>query len=202
MKPHPYKKMAQRLYETASAQGGYFTAKQALKAGYAKSTHTYNVKARNWIREQRGIYRLTNYPFPDRPDLIEWSLWSSNRDGIPQGVYSDETALSIFDLSDVNPAKIHMTVPHDFRRSRPTPGILILHRAALHKDDIEQRHGFVVVRPLRAIADLLVADTVQLDHMEQAVKQAFQRGLIIPNELTSPRIPSHIREKIESLRKR
>lgn len=199
---HLYKKMAQRLYECASAQGGYFTAKQAQAAGYARSTHSYNAKAKNWVREYRGIYRLAHYPYPDRPDLIAWSLWSSNRKGQPQGVYSHQTALSLYDLSDVNPAKIYMTVPLDFRRSGLIPKILVLHRSTLRGEDIETMYGFKVTRPLRAIADLLESGAVSLDHMEQAVKQAFQRGLVRASQIeTNERIPKPIKEKIEQLRK-
>lgn len=202
MQKHVYREMAQRLYECASAQGGYFTTKQAQEAGYARSTHSYNAKAKNWVRERRGIYRLANYPFPERPDYIEWSLWSSNREGKPQGVYSHQSALSVYDLSDVNPSKIHMTVPKDFRRSAPIPEVLVLHRAELQKEDIEAMHGYRVTRPLRAIADLLAAKTVSLDHMEQAVKQAFRRGLITAHALeSSERIPKQIKEEIERLRK-
>lgn len=202
MPKHVYKKMAQRLYECASAQGGYFTTKQAQEAGYARSTHSYNTKAKNWVREHRGIYRLANYPHPDRPDLIEWSLWSSNRKGKPQGVYSHQTALNVYELSDVNPGKIYMTVPQDFRRSGPIPKVLVLHRAALQPGDIEAMHGFKVTRPLRTIADLLASGAVSLDHMEQAVKQAFRRGLITASEIESTEpIPKPIKEQIERLRK-
>jgi predicted transcriptional regulator of viral defense system len=202
MPKHVYKKMAQRLYECASAQGGYFTTKQAQEAGYARSTHSYNAKAKNWVREHRGIYRLANYPHPDRPDLIEWSLWSSNRAGQPQGVCSHQTALSVYDLSDVNPAKIYMTVPKDFRRSGPIPKVLVLHHAALQKEDIEAMHGFKVTRPLRAIVDLLASQAISLDHMEQAVKQAFRRGLVTATQIaSSDRILKPIKEQIERLRK-
>lgn len=201
MKTNSYKKMAQRLYEHASAQGGYFTTKQAQEAGYASSTHSYNVKAKNWVREHRGVYRLANYPHPDHPDLIEWSLWSSDRKEKPQGVYSHQTALRLYDLSDVNPAKIHMTVPRDFRRSGPIPKVLVLHRAALQKEDLEAMHGFTVTRPLRTIADLLTSEAVSLDHMQQAVKQAFQRGLITPGQIErAGRISKPIKKKIEQLR--
>lgn len=202
MTKNAYKQMAQRLYEFASAQGGYFTAKQARQAGYARSTHSYNVEAKNWVREHRGIYRLANYPFPDRPDLIEWALWSSDRKGQPQGVYSHQTALSIYDLSDVNPAKIHMTVPMRFRRSGPAPKVLVLHRAPLQKEEIETMHGFRVTRPLRALADLLEERSVSLDHMEQAVKEAFRRGLIWDGQIKgAARIPQSIKEEIERLRR-
>ncbi len=202
MKKNSYKKMAKRLYEQASTQGGYFTTKQAQQAGYASSTHSYNVKAKNWVRELRGIYRLANYPYPDHRDMIEYSLWSSNRKGQPQGVYSHETALSVYELSDVNPAKLHMTVPRDFRRSGPIPKALVLYHAALRKEDIEARHGFKVTRPLRAIANLLASGAVSMDHMKQAVKQAFQRGLITARQLEqAERIPPLIKKKIEELRK-
>jgi predicted transcriptional regulator of viral defense system len=202
MPKHVYKKMAQRLYEWASAQGGYFTSKQAQQAGYARSTRSYNVKAKNWVREHRGIYRLANYPMPERPDLIAWSLWSSNRQGQPEGVYSHETALTVYDLSDVNPSKIHMTVPSDFRRSGPIPKVLVLHRSSVGKKEVEVMHGFKVTRPLKTIADLLVSKSVQMDHMEQAVKQAFRRGLITSHELQSAEhLPSSIKKEIERLRK-
>lgn len=200
MKTNSYKEKSRRLHELASAQGGYFTAKQAQATGYAASSHSYNVKAGNWLREHRSIYRLANYPNPDRPDLIQWSLWSSNRKGAPQGIYSHQTVLSLHDLSDINPAKIHMTVPPDFRRSGPQPGVLVLHRRRLSKDEIVQMHGFRVTTPLRAIADLLSEKSVSLDHMAQAVKQAFQRGLITQSEFDKSRAPEEIKKRIEALR--
>lgn len=77
-----------RLYQIASEQDGYFTTKQAIKAGYDTNIHPYHVKTGNWIREHRGIYRLANYPIEERPDLMQWYLWSRNRNEEPQGIYS------------------------------------------------------------------------------------------------------------------
>lgn len=190
-----------RLYEIAADQQGYFTTKQAIAAGYADNVHPFHVKAGNWIREHRGIYRLAKFEQGQRPDMALWYLWSRNRHDDPQGTYSHETALSFYDLSDVNPAKLHLTVPPGFRRNSEIPGILILHRGVVHKDDAEMVQGFRVTRPLKAISDLLIERTVQMDHMEQAVKQAFQRGLIRPDQLEqAPRIPSHIKKEIGTLR--
>ncbi|PJB26471.1 MAG: hypothetical protein CO113_03355 [Elusimicrobia bacterium CG_4_9_14_3_um_filter_62_55] len=197
-----YKQKAQRLHETASAQGGYFTTKQAAAAGYAASTHSYNIKAGNWVREHRGIYRLANYPNPDHPDLITWSLWSSNRKGEPQGIYSHQTALSIYDLSDLNPPKIHMTVPSGFRRNSAIPEVLILHRGVFKKHEVESMHGFKVARPLRAIADLLREETVELDHMRQAVRQAFQRGILSKGEIEQSHLPEEMKKRILQFREK
>jgi predicted transcriptional regulator of viral defense system len=155
----------------------------------------------NWIREGRGIYRLAKFPPAERPDLIFWWLWSRNQDDEPQGVYSHETALSIYDLSDINPAKLHMTVPRSFRRRGAPSKLPVLHRADVHKDDIGKRFSVKVTRPLKTIADLLTVRTVQMDHMRQAVKQAFQRGLITHTELErNRRIPAAIKKEIEQLR--
>lgn len=196
-----YREKAQQLFEIVSDQGGYFTAKQAQAAGYAPSTQSYNVKAGNWIREYRGIYRLAKYPAGDNPDMVLWHLWSRDQDDVPQGVFSHQTALSFYDLSDVNPAKLHMTVPPGFRRSGETPKILVLHRGALRKDDVEATQGFRITKPLRTIVDLLVERSVQMDHMKQAVTQAFERGLITRDQLANAAwIAGDIKKQIEELR--
>lgn len=200
-KLHSYKETFERLYAIAEGQGGYFTPKQAEAAGFSQKNHSYHVKMGNWIRERRGIYRLAKFPATERPDLMFWWLWSRGHNDEPQGVYSHETALSIYDLSDINPARLHMTVPRSFRRRGAPAKLPVLHRAAVHKDDIGKRFGVKVTRPLKTIADLLVTRTVQMDHMQQAVKQAFQRGLITRAELESNgRIPAAIKKEIGQLR--
>ncbi|MFQ5561636.1 MAG: type IV toxin-antitoxin system AbiEi family antitoxin domain-containing protein, partial [Nitrospinota bacterium] len=138
------KESFQRLYEIIEAQQGFFTTKQAIAAGYVEKTHSYHVRVGNWIREYRGIYRLVNFPSSEEADLVLWSLWSRNRQDVTQGVYSHETALSIHDLSDLMPSKLHMTVPKSFRRNSKIPEVLILHRAHFKENDIESRQGFRV----------------------------------------------------------
>src|SRR5260370_11943454 len=117
----------QRLYETAEAQQGFFTTKQAKAAGYAENTHPYHVQAGNWIREHRGIYRLAMFPATDHPDLALWSLWSRNRNEETEGVFSHQTALSLHELSDLNPPNLNLTVPLPFRRNTDIPLALLLH---------------------------------------------------------------------------
>jgi predicted transcriptional regulator of viral defense system len=198
---HSYKETFARLYMVAEEQGGYFTTKQAEAAGFSQKNHGYHVRTGNWLRERRGIYCLARFPATERPDLMLWWLWSRNRSDVPQGVYSHETALSLYDLSDISPAKLHMTVPRSFRHRGTLSKLPVLRRANVHKDDIEKRFGVKVTRPLKTISDLLSTRTVQLDHMQQAVKQAFQRGLITRTELArTRRIPAAIKKEIEQLR--
>ena len=146
---------AKRLYEIAENQEGFFTTKEAKAAGFAENTHPYHVQAGNWIREHRGIYRLASFPRGERPDLMLWSLWSRNRRETEQGVYSHQTALSLHELSDLMPAKLHMTVPKSFRRNSEIPRALVLHLADLPQSDIANANGVRVTKPMRTILDLL-----------------------------------------------
>jgi predicted transcriptional regulator of viral defense system len=178
-----HREAARRIFETAEQQQGFFTTKQAKTAGFAENTHPYHVHAGNWIREHRGIYRLALFPAADRPDLVLWALWSRNRNEEIEGVYSHQTALSLYDLSDLNPAKLSMTVPTDFRRNSEMPGILTLHYANLPEEDVQTAQGFKFTRPLRTILDLMEEGTVEKRFIIQALRQALNRGLITHHQI-------------------
>jgi hypothetical protein len=178
-----HREAQRRLFEIAAGQQGFFTAKQAKASGFAENTHPYHVQVGNWIREHRGIYRLALFPLPEHPDLVKWGLWSKNRDEVMEGAYSHQTALSPYELSDLNPAKLHMTVPTRFRRSGEIPGILVLHYADLPAGDIQVARGFKYTRPLRTIVDLIEADSVERTFLRQALRQALHRGLITRSEV-------------------
>ena len=181
------KEAAKRLYEIAEEQQGYFTTKQAKAAGFAENTHPYHVQAGNWIREHRGIYRLASFPRGERPDLMLWSLWSRNRGEVAQGAYSHQTALSLHNLSDVMPAKLHMTVPKNFRRNSEIPRVLVLHFADLPPSDMGAVHGVRVTKAMRTILDLLDSGEVPLATLRQALREGLRRGLIRRSEIVEAR---------------
>ena len=181
------KEASKRLFEIAEEQQGFFTTKQAKAAGFAENTHPYHIQAGNWIREHRGIYRLASFPRGERPDLMLWSLWSRNRGEAAQGVYSHQTALSLYDLSDVMPAKLHMTVPKNFRRNSEIPRVLVLHFADLPQNDTEAVHGVRVTKPMRTILDLLEGGDVPLATLRQTLREGLRRGLIRRSEIAGAR---------------
>lgn len=181
------KNISEALFEIAEGQQGYFTAKQAAQAGYQLGSQAHHVKTGNWVRIERGVYRLVRFPQSVEEQLVIYSLWSRNRAGDPEGVYSHQTALSIHELSDVNSARLHMIVPTTFRRNAQTPRILVLHRASLDGKDVEHRQGFAVTRPLRSIADVAVAESVSREIVEQALAEARQRGLVSVREMAELR---------------
>jgi hypothetical protein len=197
-----HREASRRLFEVAEEQQGFFTTKQAKAAGFAENTHPYHVQVGNWIREYRGIYRLALFPAADRPDLVLWSLWSRNRNEEVEGVYSHETALTLYELSDVNPAKLHMTVPTDFRRNSDIPGILVLHYADLPEGDVQTAQGFRFTRPLRTILDLIEAGAVERAFIRQALRQAIDRGLITRQQIRSVRMSGPARKIVEKALRR
>ncbi len=180
-----HKEAARRLYETAQSQQGFFTTKQATRAGFAEKTHSYHVKVGNWIREHRGIYRLADFPAAERPDLMLWYVWSRNRHEVPEGTYSHDTALSLHELSDIMPSKLHMTVPKHFRRNSRIPEILLLHRADLVEGDVQEMYGMRVTRPQRTILDLLQVGRVDRTLVRQAIDEAMRRGLVSRKQIDS-----------------
>ena len=173
---------ARALYQTADAQGGYFTAAQALRAGYAYSQQHFHVERGNWLRVDRGLFRLRDYPPGEREALIRWSLWSRNRQGVPQAVVSHDTALTVHELSDVMPARVHLTVTPGFRKRIP-PGC-VLHKGELTPDDVEAQAGYRVTAPLRTLLDVAGSPLSQ-EHLDAAVREALERGLVRRRRLES-----------------
>lgn len=160
--------LRRRLLAIASRQSGYFTAAQALDAGYSYPAQRYHANRGNWLRVDRGIFRLPEWPVGPREDLVRWSLWSRGR-----AVVSHETALSVHDLGDVNPARVQLTVPKNFR---PTDPAVDLHRVDLPVDDVGEHDGFRVTTPLRSLLDVAASD-LDLDQLARAIGEALEHGI-------------------------
>jgi predicted transcriptional regulator of viral defense system len=187
------------LFAIAKDQSGFFTTKQAKAAGFAEKTHPYHVQTGNWIREYRGIYRLADFPATERPDLMLWYLWSRGRDEAPQGVYSHETALSLYELSDANPSKLHMTVPTTFRRNSEIPSVLVLHRGNIPSQDVQEMFAVRCTTPLRTVRDLVTEPKTDKVLLRQAVREALARGLMMRNDLEREDFPTELRRELRAL---
>lgn len=165
------------LWRIASGQRGYFTAAQARDAGYSYQAQRYHAQRGNWLSVGRGVYRFREFAdLPGEPDdqLARWSLWSKGR-----AVVSHTTALSVHDLGTANPSEIHLTVPPGFRQR---DNAVILHRAELSPDEIEDRSAYRVTTPIRAIAECAGARADQ-DILDSAVAEALERGLTTKRHL-------------------
>jgi predicted transcriptional regulator of viral defense system len=141
------------LYELAEDQAGYFTAAQARAAGLHQVRLVQLHHSGDIERVTRGVYRLTRYPISSLGEYMEAALWPQVRRPDAQGVISHESALAIYGLSNASPAKVHVTLPTEFRIRRAVPKRLALHYADLTPKDVQRVEGVPVTTAARAIRD-------------------------------------------------
>ncbi len=156
------------LYHLAEPQAGYFTARQAARVGFSWERLTDYSKNGRFQRVAHGIYRLAQFPSSRFEDLfVAWLKCG------PKSAISHESALALYDLSDVLPAEVHVTVPRTASRRRT--GIR-LHTNRLRPSDVAKREGLPVTSVPRTIADVARAGLSE-DHVANAIRDALQRGL-------------------------
>lgn len=183
------KKNYRSLISQAASQGGLFTSAQAAALGISRPQQKRYTDSGEWEREVHGIYRLSALPNsdPEKSQYFQWMLWSIGRDGNLESAFAYETVLAIFHLSDLMPAKIHISVPRKFRRSI-VPKVLSLHHEERDNRDIIDHEGLRVVRPLRAIVDMIREERVSAEHIEKGFKDALRKGLIREIDLVDANI--------------
>ncbi len=183
------------LYRLAESQAGYFTARQALDAGMARTTLRHHARPHGrFARVRRGLYRIRH--FPSTPHEHVMAAWLPLRDA--PAVVSHESALELYQLSDVIPRAIHLTVPRAQRGQRPRPGVR-LHTSArpAQLGAIRTLDGVPTTSPEDSIVDSLEAGT-EPDQIELAVDQALERGMTTPRRLRAATAgrPARVREFI------
>jgi hypothetical protein len=142
---------------------------------------------------------VTHLPLPEDGEMMAWLLWSRGRDEKPAAALSHETALSLFELGDFNPAKIHMTVPPRFRRNSRLPKAVVLHRGKFPPGEVVQLRGLTVSRALRALCDVASSNPNSIDELKLAAQEGRRRGLITEREVSALKEDASIRKLIERL---
>lgn len=166
--PGPSQDLRRQLHGLAFVQAGYFSAAQALELGYSYQAQKYHVDHGNWVRVDRGLFRLPGWPSNPDDSFTRWTLWSGLR-----GVVSHDSALAGHDLSDVNPQRIHLTVPVGFRA---VDDAVVVHIGELADTDIESRGSWRITTPERTLVDVAGGDASQ-ELIDSAVADAMDRGL-------------------------
>jgi predicted transcriptional regulator of viral defense system len=111
---------------------------------------------------------------------MEAALWPV---GV-RGVLSHATALDLWEVSDVNPAKVHVTVPRTHRPQRVVPEAYVVHREDLAREEITTVEGVPVVTLDRAVHDC-ASDGIGRDLLVQAVREGRARGLLAAEQATA-----------------
>jgi predicted transcriptional regulator of viral defense system len=105
---------------------------------------------------------------------VRVSLWSRG-----QAIVSHESAAAVHAFGEIDPLRIHVTVPPGFRGRHPG---VILHHAAIESAEIEEHTGFRLTTPLRTLVDLANSAT-DLDQLGRALRVAVERHLVTLSEL-------------------
>ncbi|WP_437659435.1 DUF4365 domain-containing protein [Sorangium sp. So ce1182] len=175
---------ADRLYDVASLQAGYFTLAQASEAGFVAAT-----QVETELRVERcggNVFRLVQFPPSEHEDLV--LLWLQTE---KQGVFSHDTALALHQLSDILPSRRHVTVPSSWEpppEARLDRGT-VLHRAEVSPPEITWLSPLPLTKALRTIRDC-IEKGVSPEIIEQAIAEALGRGMITQAEVQDLRLAS------------
>ncbi len=186
------------LGRVAESQAGYVTTAQAEQAGFHRNALRHHTRQGGRLeRAGRGLYRLRFYPSsPFDHIAAAWVLA-----GPEIAVVSHESALELYDLSDVVPSKIHLTLPRRYRHRTAPVGVRLHYpRKPLSNGEVRSVHGLPTSSPERTILDALEAGT-QPEQIEMAVRQAVDRVLTTPRRLRAATAgrPATVRSTIERL---
>lgn len=169
-----------QLFEIAAAQDGLFTTQQAAEAGYSPQLLAHHLRGGRMVRVRRGVYRLVHFPAGDHEDLTVVWLWSEQ-----QGVFSHQTALALHDLSDVLPARVHLTLPAAWRKRRlRVPNGVVLHYGDIAETERSWFGPVPATAPLRTLEDC-AAEHVSPELLRGAALDALHRGLVARDELAA-----------------
>lgn len=160
------------LLNHAQQQYGYLTPDDARELDI-DPTQLRLMAARQTLEHLgHGLYRMPMVPVTSLDVYMEAILWTGRR-----GVLSHETALDLYELCDVNPNAIHLTVPRGFRTRKAVPEIYRLHRFDLDPAEIGWHEGIPLVTPERAILGG-IEQALGWQLVDQAIATARARGLI------------------------
>lgn len=161
------------LYNIAEDQMGHVTTAQAGTVGVSPMALVMMTRRGTLERVSRGVYRLVDFPAQPLAQYMQATLWPYGR----RGVLSHETALSLHEISDVDPAKVHITIPVEFRVQRAIPGYLVVHRGELPAGDVTRLEGMPITTPARAIRDCIQAHLGPA-LVTQAIDEARRAGML------------------------
>ena len=174
-----------QILEIAGNQHGYITTRQATEAGIPPVELRKLAQRGRLNHPAHGVYRVTAFPHRANDELMEAALWADGR-----GVISHESALLLWDLADVNPRLIHVTVPPPYRPRKQGGVLYRIWTRDLDTSEIDEVDGVPTVTPERAILDS-ARRGLQHRFIEQAILTARNHRLF--GHATEMRIRQQLR---------
>lgn len=168
--------------DIAAEQHGYVTPADAREHGIDPMNLVRMAQRGMLERRATGVYRLPLIPSGPLDAYMEAVLWPQ---GV-RGVLAAATALDLYELSDVNPTKIHIVVPPEHRVRRAVPRTYRIRHELLDPGDVTAFEGLPVVIPARAIQQA-AADHLGPALIAQAIDQGEQNGRLTGRQATELR---------------
>lgn len=155
------------LWEVAETQHGFVTARQAVERGVSKGALQMLVHRGTLDRAAFGVYRFPRFPVSQYDPYMVSVLWTR----APEACLSHETALDAYEISDVNPNVIHVTVATGRRLRRNSGEAYEIHHEDLAPTQIGWWQEIPTVTPVTAVEQCLVYGTPTY-----LLRQALERG--------------------------
>src|SRR5258706_3727179 len=171
------------LLPLAEQNDGLVTATQARALGIADSVLARLTQRGKLERVARGVYRIPYFPADRLSQYREAVLWARASQGPERVALSHETALGVYGISDVNPSRVHLTVPKDARLRRRKPKWIAIHRGDLPPSDVTTHEGLPVTTVAKSVLDVL-NETGRLGLARRAIKDARKKGYISAAQLS------------------
>lgn len=185
------------LGRLAEDQAGYFTTAQAAAIGAHRNTLAHHARPGGRLeRAGRGLYRLRF--FPSSPFEHIAAAWVAA--GPDEATISHESALELYELSDIIADKVHLTLPRERRHRRPPVGVRFHFPLAPIADEERRRvHGLRATAVERTLLDVLQDRGTQPEQIDMAIEQALARGLTTPKRLraAAEHHPATVRRSLE-----
>lgn len=172
----------EELLPLAEQNDGLVTASQARALGITDSVLARLTQRGKLVRVARGVYRIPYFPADRLSQYREAVLWARASQGPEQVALSHETALGVYGISDVNPSRVHLTVPKDARLRRRKPKWIVIHRGDMPRNEVTTHEGLPVTSVAKTVLDVMEA-TGKLGVARQAIKDAHKEGYISAAEL-------------------
>ena len=176
-----------KLVDLGSGQGGYLTAGQAAALGVDRF-RLGRLEGQGVLeRDSRGLYRLVAHPIGDDSELWAALLWAGLRGTEPDAALSDDTALSMYDVSTISPVRIDLTVPKRARLRRiSVPARYRVRHRNYAPSDLTRVRGLPTTTLARTLLDLIMEKRA-LQFVDEALESAPSRGLLTASEVSTLR---------------
>lgn len=168
------------LREIAADQAGLVTAHQAAAEGIPSVLLVQLARRGRLERAARGLYRLKAWPDDERRQYHFALLWPQAHRDLEYALISHDSAIELYNLTQLNPGVVHVTVPRKTRIARDAPAWLQLHYDAVAEGDRTFERGVPTVSLPRAIEQIA---PYGINVVHRAVSEARQRRLLREDEL-------------------